>query len=85
MQVRVVDIHPNGNLVVEGLRYRKVSDETRLLRVSGIVRPNDIDITNTISSSVIDDFRMVYEGGGVESRFTGQGWVGRFTNRIWPY
>ncbi len=85
MQVRVVDILPNGNLLVEGSRRRIVSNETRWMRVTGIVRPNDIEIPNTISSQMIAEFNIVYEGGGVESRFTNQGWVGRITNKLWPY
>jgi len=38
MMVTVVDILPNGNLVIEGYRRRLVQSEVRLLRVSGIVR-----------------------------------------------
>lgn len=85
MQVTVVDILPNGNLVVEGFRRRVVSNEMRLLRVSGVVRPNDIDISNTVNSALIANFNIVYEGGGVESRFTNQGWLGRTVNKVWPF
>jgi len=85
MSVIVVDILPNGNLVIEGSRERRVSNETRLLRVTGIVRPNDIEITNTVSSQFIGNCKIVYEGGGVESRFTNQGWLGRTTNKLWPF
>jgi flagellar L-ring protein precursor FlgH len=85
MQVTVIDILPNGNLVVEGFRRRFVSNEMRLLRVSGVVRPNDIDIANSISSSLIANFNIKYEGGGVESRFTNQGWFGRAVNKVWPF
>jgi len=85
MTLTVVDLLPNGNLLVEGSRYRTVSNETRLLRVSGVVRPNDIAIPNTISSQNIADIKIVYEGGGVESRFTNQGWLGRTVNKVWPY
>jgi flagellar L-ring protein FlgH len=85
MQVTVIDVLPNGNIVIEGWRRRWIADENRLLRVTGVVRPNDIDVTNTISSQVIAGFNIDYATGGVESRFTGQGWMGRFTNKIWPY
>ena len=85
VQVTVKDIMPNGNLLIEGIRRRHVSNETRWVRVTGVVRPNDIDIANSVSSQNVADFHIVYEGGGVESRFTNQGWVGRFTNKLWPY
>ena len=81
----VVDILPNGNLVIEGYRRRKVSNETRWLRVTGVVRPNDIDIANSVMSQQVANLNLIYEGGGVESRFTNQGWMGRFTNKIWPF
>ena len=84
LTMTVVDILPNGNLLIEGSRDRTVSNEHRLMRVSGLIRPNDVDISNTISSLFIADIKIRYEGGGVESRFTNQGWVGRFTNRLWP-
>lgn len=85
MEVEVVDILPNGNLVIEGYRSRGIADENRLMRVTGIVRPNDIDIANTISSQVIARFKIDYIGGGAETRFTTQGWMGRMTNKIWPF
>lgn len=85
IQVTVVDILPNGNLVVEGIRRRTVSTETRWMRVSGVVRPNDIGTANTVSSQNVAEFNIVYEGGGPESRFTQQGWMGRMANRVWPF
>lgn len=85
LMVTVVDVLPNGNLVVEGSRRRRVSNETRWLRVTGVVRPNDIMIPNMINSQSIADINIVYEGGGAESRFTNQGWMGRLTNKLWPY
>lgn len=85
MTVTVMDVLPNGNLVVEGFRKRVVSNETRLLRVSGIVRPNDIDLVNSVESRLIANFNISYEGNGVESRFTNQGWLGRAGNKIWPW
>ena len=85
MTVTVTDVLPNGNLVIEGYRKRVVSNETRLLRVTGIVRPNDIEGPNVIESKYIANFNLVYEVAGVETRFTNQGWLGRATNRIWPH
>jgi flagellar L-ring protein precursor FlgH len=85
MTVTVVDIMPNGNLVIEGYRRRLVQNEMRLLRVSGVVRPNDIEIPNFVESRFIANFNVSYEGSGVESKFTNQGWLGRIGNKVWPY
>jgi flagellar L-ring protein precursor FlgH len=85
MTVTVVDILPNGNLVIEGYRRRLVQNEMRLLRISGVIRPNDIEIPNLIESRFIANFNVSYEGTGVESKFTNQGWLGRVTNKVWPF
>jgi flagellar L-ring protein precursor FlgH len=85
MTVTVVDVLPNGNLVIEGYRKRVVSNETRILRISGVVRPNDVDLKNSIESRSIANFSISYEGNGVESRFTNQGWLGRVGNKVWPW
>ncbi len=85
MTVTVMDVLPNGNLVIEGYRKRVVSNETRLLRISGVVRPNDVDQRNSVESRSIANFNVAYEGTGVESRFTNQGWLGRVGNKVWPW
>jgi flagellar L-ring protein precursor FlgH len=85
MTVTVIDVLPNGNLVIEGFRKRVVSNETRMLRISGVVRVNDVDLKNSIESKSIAHFSVEYEGSGVESRFTNQGWLSRVGNKVWPW
>lgn len=85
MTVTVTDVLPNGNLMIEGYRKRVVANETRLLRISGIVRPNDIENGNFVESRFIANFNVAYEGSGVESKFTNQGWLGRVGNKVWPW
>ncbi len=83
--VTVVQVLPNGNLVLSGERRTTVAGEVRCLRVSGIARPVDIGPDNTISSRFIANMRTVYEDAGQERRFTRQGWLGRKMNKIWPF
>ena len=85
MTVTVIDVQPNGNLVIEGCRRRTLTGEDRLLRVSGVVRPVDIGSGNTIQSQSIANFQVTYEGRGPESSFSNQGWVSRFLNVVWPF
>ncbi len=84
MAVTVVDVLPNGNLVVEGYRTRVVGGEERVLRITGVVRPADITTANTILSGNISNFRISYTGRGTSSEFTQQSWFGRLLNNIWP-
>lgn len=83
--VRVVQVLPNGYLVVQGRRRRLVSDEQRELRLSGIVRPVDIMPNNTVRSQYVADLNIQYASCGSESHFTNQGWAARALNRIWPF
>jgi flagellar L-ring protein precursor FlgH len=85
MTVSIVDVFPNGNLLVEGTRRRVVSGEERLLRVSGLVRPQDIGPGNIVESQFIANFQVSYDGKGTESKFTNQGWLSRAVNRVWPF
>jgi flagellar L-ring protein precursor FlgH len=85
MTVTVIGVMPNGNLVIEGMRIRVVSGETRTLRVSGVVRPDDVGANNTVGSQYIANFRVTYEGKGQESHFTSQGWFNKIMNHLWPF
>jgi flagellar L-ring protein precursor FlgH len=83
--VTVVDVQPNGNLVIEGFRSRIVAGERRELRITGIVRPADIGAQNTVESRFVANFRVSYLGHGPESKFVNQGWFSKMWNHIWPF
>ncbi len=83
--VTVVDVLPNGNLVISGRRCLSIAGEQRTLVVSGVVRPIDLGPDNKISSRYVADLKTVYEGEGTSKRFTRQGWVSRAANKVWPF
>lgn len=82
---RVIDVMPNGNLVIDGRREVIVNNETQLLYVTGIVRPEDIGPGNTVLSSYIADAKITYTGSGVVSDKQRVGWFVRLIDKIWPF
>jgi flagellar L-ring protein precursor FlgH len=83
--VTVIDVQPNGNLVVEGYRRRMVSGELRTLKITGIVRPVDIGGGNIVQSQYVANFRISYLGKGPETSFANQGYFGKALNLLWPF
>jgi flagellar L-ring protein precursor FlgH len=83
--VTVIDVQPNGNLVVMGTRNRNISGDIQIIEVSGIVRPSDIEFDNTVKSEQVADFRIVSRNSGVSSPYTKPGWLGRIFDILWPF
>jgi flagellar L-ring protein precursor FlgH len=83
--VVVVDILPNGNLVVTGTRDRDIAGDIQTIAVSGIVRPSDIAYDNTVKSQQVANFRIVTKNSGIAAPYMKPGWLGRIINVIWPW
>jgi flagellar L-ring protein precursor FlgH len=83
--VVVLDVLPNGNLVVIGTRDRNIAGDIQTIEVSGIVRPSDITFDNTVKSEQVANFRIVTKNSGVSAPYTQPGWVGRIFDVLWPW
>jgi flagellar L-ring protein precursor FlgH len=55
---------PNGNLVIEGTRQIKTNKDVQTFKLTGIIRQDDIQSGNTITSAQIHDFNIQVEGKG---------------------
>ena len=83
--VIVVDVLPNGNFIIEGVRAVSFSGQQYYGKLRGIVRPYDVSRTNTILSSSIADARIEYVSQGSLSNAEKEGWLSRTLNKINPF
>jgi flagellar L-ring protein FlgH len=56
---------PNGALVVEATKDLQVNSERQTITVRGVVRPADIDPTNSVASNRLGDIEVRVNGKGV--------------------
>lgn len=84
--VTVSDVMPNGNLKIRGEKWISLNQGSEFIRLTGIVRPYDIEPDNTISSGKIANPRISYSGTGALADANQQGWFARlFNGPIFPY
>ena len=81
----VVQVLPNGNLVIQGLQEVKTNGEVRQLTVAGIVRPEDISNANTIRHTQIAEARIYYGGRGDISTVQRTPWGTGIMQRVQPF
>jgi len=82
----VAEVLPNGLLLVQGEKWLNLNRGEEYLRVSGLLRPEDIDGRNTVSSLRLADARIAYSGTGELASSNSAGWLTRFfLNPIFPF
>ncbi len=76
--VSVVELLPNGNLMVRGEKRLQINNGNEYIRVSGIVRPVDILSDNSVLSTQIADATIMFTGDGQTAEVNIMGWLARF-------
>lgn len=77
----VVDKTPNGHLVIEGEKTVTVSQGKEYLRISGLVRTEDVRANNEVPSSRIANLQVGYTGSETIDDSAQPGWLTRFLMR----
>jgi len=86
ISVTVVDVFPNGNLMIRGEKLLTLNQGSEHVRISGIVRATDVTPTNTVLSTQVANARIVYGGQGVLAEANSKGWIHRvLDSNWWPF
>ncbi len=79
----VVDVLPNGMLVVQATRQLTFSQQTQLITLRGLVRPEDVSAQNQVQSSAMTDLELEVTGKGIVNDSTyRQSPLARFLERL---
>ncbi len=80
----VIQVLPNGNLVVEAKRTVRINNETEIVTILGTVNPDDLNENSEVISTKIIDLRVELKGEGDMSDTIKQGWLTGFVNKFKP-
>ena len=82
MTARVVDVLPNGDLALEGVREIEINGDRQIIVLTGVVRTADVGPGNVVPSTAIGQMRIRYFGRGLIKDNLQPGWLVRVLNKI---
>ncbi len=80
----VVDIRPNGVLMIQATKRRKINDDDELIRLTGEVNPETVAAGRVRSESLVN-LNITYEGSGAVSDVSKPGILGWLLGKLWPF
>jgi len=83
--VTVIDVYPNGNLLVSGEKRVAINQGDEFIRFSGVVNPMHVTSANAVNSTQVADARIEYKGSGYIDDAQQMGWLTRFFQVISPF
>jgi flagellar L-ring protein precursor FlgH len=83
--VSVVEVMPNGNLVLRGEKQLALTEGSEIIQVAGIIRPDDVAPNNTVQSRRLAKAQIAYRGSGDLANATKAGWGTSTLLKIWPF
>ena len=86
LSVLVIEVLPNGYLKVAGEKNLRLNQGVEYVRLTGIVRPEDISPQNTVLSTRVAQAEIAYSGRGAIADANAMGWLSRFFHSpLWPF
>ncbi|MFK7862704.1 MAG: flagellar basal body L-ring protein FlgH [Pseudohongiellaceae bacterium] len=84
--VTVANVMPNGVLEVRGEKWLQLSRGSEYIRISGLIRREDINPDNSVDSTRVANVRMAYSETGELANANRASWLSRFfISDIWPF
>ena len=83
--VAVVEVMPNGNLVLRGEKQLALTEGSEVIQVAGIIRPEDVAPNNTVQSRRLANAQIAYRGTGDLANATRAGWGTSALLKLWPF
>jgi flagellar L-ring protein precursor FlgH len=85
VSVTVVNVLSNNNLVIQGESWLTLTQGREYIRLSGIIRPQDINPDNTVSSQRIANARIAYTGNGQVGNVARGGIITQLITKYFPF
>lgn len=86
ISVNVLRVYPNGNLMIRGEKWIQLNTGSEYIRLTGVIRQQDIGSDNTITSTKVANARIEYSGTGSFHKGQQPGWFSKFfTSEFWPF
>jgi flagellar L-ring protein precursor FlgH len=85
LTVTVIEVLPNGNLLVSGEKQMGINTGTEYVRFSGVVNPSTISSANIVTSTQVADARIEFKGRGEMDSAQAMGWMTRFFLSVLPF
>jgi len=83
--VSVVEVMPNGNLVLRGEKQLALTEGSEIIQVAGIIRPDDVAPNNTVQSRRLANAQIAYRGTGDLANASRAGWGTSALLKLWPF
>jgi flagellar L-ring protein precursor FlgH len=81
----VIEVLPNGHLIVSGEKQLGVNENVDVLRFSGQVDPSAIQVGNVVPSTTVANVRLEHRGRGAAAEAQEIGWLGRVFLNVLPF
>ena len=85
IQASVIEIKPNGLLVLEARKYIRTEKETLTMTLTGTCRPQDVTGDNSVLSTELSDLHLVKEHEGEIEKTTKKGLLTKFFETLFAF